>query len=383
MIDEQEIDSLLVAGDVFETANPPATAQEAWYRFLAETRRRRPDLDVVVIGGNHDSAARLDAPAEILGEMGVRVVGGLPRLAPGGELDLERLIAPLHDQRGRVCGWVAAVPFLRPVDLPAAYINDVDADPLIEGVRAVYTEVLASARARRRPGQALVAMGHCYMVGGEVSELSERRILGGNQHALPANLFPDDVAYVALGHLHRPQRVGGRAHVRYSGSPIPLSLAEADYPHQVVVVELDGDRLVGTREIRVPRFVPILRVPWVGYRPLPDVLPALAKLDPLEPGTPDEERPYLEVRLSLPAAEPGFRRQIEDALDGKAARLVRLTVDYTGDGRALAESTRTDLREVTPEDVFRRLYAKFHEELPPAPLLEAFQELLEQVEGGP
>jgi DNA repair protein SbcD/Mre11 len=380
VIDEQEIDALLISGDVFETANPPASAQEAWYHFIADTRRRRPELEIVVIGGNHDSAARLDAPSEILGEMGVRVVGGLPRL-PTGELDLERLVVPLHDSRGKVGAWVAAVPFLRPVDLPAAYINDVDADPLIEGVRAVYAEVLDSARGRRRPGQALVGMGHCYMVGGEISELSERRILGGNQHALPVSLFPDDVAYVALGHLHRPQRVGGRSHVRYSGSPIPLSLAEADYPHQVIVAELVGEHVGAIRELRVPRFVPILRVPWGGPKPLLDVLAALAKLEPREPGMPDEERPYLEVRLSLPAAEPGFRRQIDDALEGKAARLVRLSVDYTGDGRALAESARTDLREVTPEEVFKRLYAKLHEDPPPYDLLDAFQELVEQVEG--
>src|SRR5690606_38813120 len=102
--------------------------------------------------------------------------------------------------------------------------------------------------------------GHCYMTGTRLSELSERRILGGNQHALPVDLFPDDVAYVALGHLHLAQRVGAD-HVRYAGSPIPLSFGERHYPHQVLLVDLRGERVAGIEPLRVPRSVDLLRVP--------------------------------------------------------------------------------------------------------------------------
>lgn len=135
VLGEHQADALLVAGDIFETANPSAVAQEMWYRFLAQARRRYPNLDIVVIGGNHDSAARLDAPRPILAAQDVFMVGGLPQQAAGG-LDIDRLLAPLHDAAGNVKAWVAAVPYLRSGDLPR--IPDAD-DRLIEGVRQIYS----------------------------------------------------------------------------------------------------------------------------------------------------------------------------------------------------------------------------------------------------
>ncbi|MBM7119117.1 exonuclease SbcCD subunit D C-terminal domain-containing protein [Archangium primigenium] len=376
-LEAREVDALLVAGDIFDTSNPSAEAQAAWYRFVAQARRRRPEMDVVVIGGNHDSAARLDAPHPLLTAMGVRVVGGLSR--PGEPVDLERLVVPLHDARGAVGAWVAAVPYLRPADLPL-FPEEVG-DRLIEGVRAVYTEVLDAARARRAPGQALVAMGHCYMVGTELSELSERRILGGNQHALPVDLFPEDVAYAALGHLHKAQRVGGREGVRYSGSPLPLSLSERNYAHQVLLVEMEGERLGRVESLPVPRTAEILRVPERGESPLDAVVKALQALPPADAALPDWRRPYLEVGVELSRPEPSLRRQVEAALEGKHARLVKLTPRYTGSGHALSEAAPgASLKDRTPEDVFRARYARDYTEPLSPQLLEAFHLLLTQVQ---
>ncbi len=376
-LEAQKVDALLVAGDIFDTANPSAEAQASWFRFIADARQRRPKLDIVVIGGNHDSAARLDAPDPLFKALEVRVVGGMPRAR--GEAVLERLLVPLRDAKGEVAAWVAAVPYLRPSDLPS--VPEEAGDRLVEGVRAVYAEVLEGARAKRRPGQALVSMGHCYMVGTELSELSERRILGGNQHALPVDLFPEDVAYVALGHLHKAQRVGGREGVRYSGSPIPLSLSEAHYAHQVLLVELEGEQLGSVRPLHVPRTVDMLRVPSRDAATLDDVVQALEALPELEPESPDWRRPYLEVRVALPRPEPALRRKVEAALEGKAARLVKLTPAYTGTGDALADARPgLSLKERTPEDVFRARYARNYTEPPEPALLEAFHSLLTQVQ---
>ncbi|MFL5353911.1 exonuclease SbcCD subunit D C-terminal domain-containing protein [Archangium sp.] len=376
-LEAQKVDALLVAGDIFDTANPSAEAQAAWYQFVARARRRCPKLDVVVIGGNHDSAARLDAPDPLFSALDVRVVGGLPKSQ--GTLNLERLLVPLKNAQGKVGAWVAAVPYLRPADLPL--VAEEAGDKLVAGVRSVYAEVLEAARSQRKPGQALVAMGHCYMVGTELSALSERKILGGNQHALPVDLFPEDVAYAALGHLHKAQRVGGREGVRYSGSPLPLSLSEAPYAHQVLLVELEGEQLSSVRPLHVPRRVEMERVPKRDAAELKAVLAELAELPALEPGTPDWRRPYLEVRVSLERPEPALRRQVEDALEGKAARLVKLTPHYTGSGNALAEERPgLSLKERTPEDVFRARYARDYSEPPEPVLLEAFHSLLTQVQ---
>lgn len=375
-LEAQSVDALLVAGDIFDTANPSAEAQAAWYHFIARARRKLPRLEVVVIGGNHDSAARLDAPDPLFAALGVRVVGGLPRTRES--LDFERLLVPLHDARGKVKAWVAAVPYLRPADLP---LVRTDADRLVEGVREVYGLTLEAARRRRQPGQALVAMGHCYMVGTELSQLSERKILGGNQHALPVDLFPEDVAYAALGHLHKAQRVGGREGVRYSGSPLPLSLSEAHYRHQVLLVELDGEALGSVRPLSVPRTVEVLRVPEREAAPLEEVLAMLAALPELDASAPERARPYLEVCVSLARPEPALRRKVEAALEGRASRLVKLTPSYTGTGVALADAQPgVSLRERTPEDVFKARYARDYQEPLAPPLLEAFNTLLTQVE---
>jgi exonuclease SbcD len=194
-------------------------------------------------------------------------------------------------------------------------------------------------------------------------------------------LFPEDVAYAALGHLHKAQRVGGREGVRYSGSPLPLSLSEASYAHQVLLVELEGEALASVRPLHVPRLVDIVRVPSRDAATLEDVLTALEALPGLEQETPDWRRPYLEVCVALPRPEPALRRRVEAVLEGKAARLVKLTPAYTGTGNALAEERPgVSLKERTPEDVFRARYARDYTEPPEPALLEAFHSLLTQVQ---
>ncbi|MFK5947157.1 MAG: exonuclease subunit SbcD, partial [Methylococcales bacterium] len=235
-LQEFNIDALIVAGDIFDTANPSALAQTQLYDFLVKARNLCPLLDIILVGGNHDSAARLDAPAAILNALGVSVVGGLIR-DEQGEIDWQRLIVPVKNQQGEIKALCGAMPFLRHVDLPD---NSAD-DPLISGVKTLYAELLANLQQQAIHDEVLLLTGHCYMVGGHLSELSERKILGGNQHALPADIFSADVSYTALGHLHLAQTVGDNEAIRYSGSPIPLSFDEQHYKHQVLLVEVKAD----------------------------------------------------------------------------------------------------------------------------------------------
>lgn len=371
-------DALLVAGDIFDTSNPSAEAQADLYEFLAAARRRMPDLDIVLIGGNHDSASRLDAPEPLLHAFGVRVVGGLPRSCNGG-VDYARLIVPLKDKAGVEAAKVVAMPFLRPADLPV--VKDEGVDALIEGVRRVYGEVIAHAERERAPGQALLAMGHLYMTGTAISELSERKILGGNQHALPADLFPESLAYVALGHLHLAQPVA-RESIRYSGSPIPLSMAEIGYLHQICVVDIDEGKLVSVASEPIPRKVELLRVPPEA-RPLAEVEAALAAMES-RAHLPSDEQPIVEVPVLLEQPEPALRARVEKALEGKGVRLARISTRYTGTGQALADSLpKTTLHDLQPEEVLRQRWAREHEGEPPTDLLAAFHELLGEAQADP
>ncbi|MBX3158903.1 MAG: exonuclease SbcCD subunit D C-terminal domain-containing protein [Deltaproteobacteria bacterium] len=359
-------DVLLITGDVFDSATPTASAERMWFEFLAAARRAHP-MEIIAIAGNHDSPARLGASSSVLRELGVHVIGSLPRRADGA-IDLERVLIPVAAGRGLV----AAVPFLRPVDLGAQ-------DDALE---AVYGEVLAGARARRGRHQALIATGHLYVAGADAQFLSERRVSVGGQESAPLRLFPDDLSYVALGHVHRAQRVG-RETIRYAGAPIPLALDEASYRHQVVVADFAGDRAVEIRAVPIPRAVEIVRVPKRGAAPLPAVLAALSALPPLGEAAADPARPYLEVVVALERPEPRLRALVEAALEGKRARLVRIGVETTGDHAALADriGPARRLAELDPREVFVRLWARDHAEPPDAAVLAAFDRLLAEVRG--
>lgn len=364
-------DVLVITGDVFDSATPPASAERMWFEFLAATRRAMPALDIIAIAGNHDSPARLGAASAVLRELGVHVIGGLPRLR--GErgahepLDLDRILIPVAGGRGLV----AAVPFLRPIDIPV----DVE-DPLA----TVYGEVVAAARQRRRAEQALVVLGHLYVTGAEPSYLSERRVSIGGQESASLRLFPDDIDYVALGHMHRAQRVG-RETIRYAGAPIALSLDEAGYRHQVLVVDFAGGRVAEIRSLDVPQTIEIVRIPKRGTAPLADVLAQIEALPARLPGD-DPARPYLEIVVALDRPEPRLRTTIEAALDGKRPRLVQLRAELSGDGAALGDRVVAKrLAELDPRDVFTQLWARSHADPPSAAVLGAFDRLLAEVRG--
>jgi len=391
----RQADALLIAGDIFDSANPPAAAQALLYRFLVEAGRRLPGLQILLIAGNHDSPARLEAPLPILETLNVQVVGAVRR-GEDGRLDTAPLLVPLRGRGrgGAVEAWCAAVPFLRPSDLrlgPPPYTDPggeeglglaTDEDPLVAGVQALYDEVIAALDGLRQPGQALIALGHCYMVGTRISDLSERRILGGNQHALPASLFPLSLTYAALGHLHLAQALGEHQHLRYSGSPIPLALDERDYPHQVVQVDLEWGALVALEALPVPRFVEILRFPARGAAP-PEELASLLTAHAFAPDLPPERHPYLELVVSLDQPDPGLRQRIEALLEGRPARLLKLTPTYPAKVAGLSAATPSQrLDEFRPEGVFRERYRQQFSADPPETLLAAFHELLESLAEG-
>jgi exonuclease SbcD len=370
----EDVDALIIAGDVFDQASPGPVAQQAYYGFLAELRRRCPEVSIAVIGGNHDSPQRLDAPKALLSAVDIAVVGGLPR-RPDDTIDLDRVIIPLATRGGSIGALLVAVPFLRPGDLPPV---DSPQD-LSSAYRALYRELVDAAHERRQKGQALMATGHCYMAGGLVSELSERKIQVGNQYALSADVFPGELAYVALGHLHRAQTAESRQNVRYSGSPIPLSFAERTYEHQVLIVDLEGDRLSRVHSLRVPRAVELLSIPE-EHAPVSTVLELLGRLPGRESMPQGEETwPMLEVRVLLESAAPRLRRDIEDAIEGKAVRLLRIDARFA-DGSHESTRPHEQLQSIGPERVFMAAYVRERGREPDPDLIALFRELVAEVE---
>ena len=377
-IRQQDIDALLVTGDIFDNANPSAASQKQLYRFLQAAREAAPHLRVVLIAGNHDSPGRLEAPSPLLDLFETTVVGQTWRNADG-ELDLNALIVPLHDRNNVRRAWCLAVPFLRPGDVPRV---ETDGDSYLAGVDALYREALQKVLLNRQAGEAILAMGHCHLDGGTVSQESERRIVVGGLESLSVTMFDKHIAYAALGHLHLPQSVGGRDWVRYSGSPLPMSFSEIDYPHQIVCVELTGDQVKSMQSLHVPRAVELLRIP-AKPAPLLEVLETLAALSFAETALPEEHWPYLEVRLLLDAPEPGARAAIESVLEGKPVRLAGIDSSYQRGNDPLLDTAVPapgDLNQLQPEDVLQRHYQSLYGSAVPDELIRAFQTLLLETE---
>jgi exonuclease SbcD len=377
----EQADALLIAGDIFDNSNPSAASQRQLYRFLQQARARMPQLDIVVIAGNHDSPGRLEAPGPLLEAHGTRVVGHVVRNSDG-EIDLERLLVPLTGRDGAVKAWCVAVPFLRPGDVPRVAVGaadgDVEGTPIdayLSGIALLYQQAYALARTRCTNGEAILAMGHCHMVGGDSSPDSERRILIGGTEALPATMFDPGIAYAALGHLHLAQKVGKQEHLRYCGSPLPLSFAEINYQHQVLRIDLDGDKAGGIVPLHVPRAVDLLRVP-PQPAPLTQVIAELVGLD--LPDAPLHEQPYLEVRVLLDGPEPSLRAQVEAALEGKPVRLAKIEPTRRAVTTAGLEPALSldQLAQLQPDDIFQRLWRQRFGEDAPADQLAAFAELM-------
>ena len=366
-------DALLIAGDVFDTVNPPVKAQERLYDFIVRAHEQQPKLDIVMIAGNHDSGSRIELPAPLMRRLRTHALGRVHWL-DDGQLDVERLLIPLTNARGKVAAWCLALPFLRPAEVTGLHLGD----DYLHGIAEVHGQLIAAAQGRRKKDQALVAISHAHMAGGAVSEDSERSLIIGNAEALPAKLFDASIAYVALGHLHKPQQVNREARIRYSGSPIPLSFAELNYPHQILEVELDGSHVSSIEPRLVPRAVALQRL---GPAPLSALLEQLTALPPVDLLDDPNRQPWLEVRVQLDEPQPDLRQQLENALSGKAVRLVRISAEYAGRGPGEDDGTRyLELSQLTPQDLFARAWESAYGAVVDEQALADFGLLLQDVQ---
>ena len=245
LLESEGIDLLLVSGDIFDVANPAVKDRKVYYNFLSKLIGSK--TQVIITGGNHDSIALLDAPQEILEHINISVIGGARE-------NLEDEIIEVKGQEGKVELVVAAVPFLRDKDLRSSVENSDGKDRstvLREGIATHYAKIGEVCTINYGSIPAL-AMGHLYAKGVSTSD-SEREIHIGNAAAIESSIFPPVFGYVALGHIHRPQMIGGSDIIRYSGSPIALSFSEKTDNKCVLVVELEKGKFSTPRIVDVPK----------------------------------------------------------------------------------------------------------------------------------
>jgi exonuclease SbcD len=372
---ERQPDVLLIAGDIFDTVNPPVKSQERLYDFIVNAHEQQPLLTIVMIAGNHDSGSRIELPAPLMRRLRTHALGRVLWL-DDGTLDVERLLLPLPDAMGEIGAWCLALPFLRPAEVTGATLGD----DYLRGIGRVHELLIEAANLKRQPGQALIAISHAHMAGGSVSEDSERSLIIGNAEALPASLFGPSITYVALGHLHKPQRVNGEDRIRYSGSPIPLSFSEIGYQHQILEIDCDGDQLRSVETLLIPRAVNLQRI---GPAPLAELLLQLKDLPDIDLLADIDRQPWLEVRVRLDEPQPDLRNQIEAALEGKAVRLVRIGAEYAGKGSGDggdSDEGLIELDQLSPQELFSRAWLDNYGSEVDEQTLNDFATLLQEVQ---
>ncbi|MNY08380.1 Nuclease SbcCD subunit D [compost metagenome] len=220
-------------------------------------------------------------------------------------------------------------------------------------------------------------MGHLHTHHAEITDLdkTERLIMGGVE-CIPATAFHPDIKYVALGHIHKAQKIGGKEHIRYSGSPLPMSFSELNYKHQVIIFELDQE-ISNLESVEIPLFVPLQRVP-LSHQPLHEVIALLEQL-PKKDSAP-ETTPYLEVRVLLEGPEPALRHKIETALAGKKVKLAKIDVKYPASTQEAPEFiTPEKLNELQPVDVFGKTYQSRYNSEVPTEILQLFQQVAQEI----
>ncbi|SDU45172.1 exonuclease SbcCD subunit D C-terminal domain-containing protein [Desulfobacula phenolica] len=363
-IETHNIDALLVAGDVFDTSTPSNRSQELYYRFLCRVAASCC-RHVVIIAGNHDSPSFLNAPKELLRAFNVHVVSSTT-----GNTEDEVIV--LAGSSGVPEAIVCAVPYLRDRDIRVVRAGESMDDKnqsLIMGVRQHYADVgmVAQEKIKNCGNIPVIGMGHLFAAGGKtIDGDGVRELYVGSLAHVGKDVFPACVDYMALGHLHVPQKVGKEDHIRYSGSPIPMGYGEALQEKIVVSVEFDG-RTPNIKEHCVPCFQALEKISG-------DLETIIQRIDEQKS---KGSRAWLEIEYTGRQIVGNLRQLVEEAVADtgmeisriKNKRMIERIINRTGE--------QETLETLDANDVFIRLLDTFDvEEKERLPLVQAYNEIV-------
>ena len=341
-IQTEQVDALLVAGDIFDTSAPSNRAQELYYRFLCQVGAT-PCRHVVIIGGNHDSPSFLDAPGELLKALSVHVIGG----AAASEDDEVIVLRNREDTPELI---VCAVPYLRDRDVRNAEAGESIEDKgrkLSDGIRDHYQRVVERAEKARADFDSeipIVAMGHLFTAGGQtVDGDGVRELYIGSLAHVKTDAFPDSIDYLALGHLHVPQKVDGLETRRYSGSPLPMGFGEATQQKAICLIDFTG-REPAVRTLAVPKFQELARIKG----DLDHLINGIAELG--DGGS----KAWLEVVYEGEEVIPDLRAQLEEAIAGTELEILRVKNDRIVERIMAQTHEEKTLDDLDVNDVFER-----------------------------
>lgn len=334
------VDAVVVAGDIFDTGTPPSYARELYNSFVSDMHDSGARL--VVLGGNHDSVATLGESRTVFSKLGAHVV-------PGVTAVLEDQVIVLPGRNGEPAALLCAIPFVRAREVVVSEGGQSAEDKqqaLQAAIRQHYHAVYELAVARRDAlglPLPIIATGHLTTVGASLSE-SVREIYVGTLAAFPTAEFPP-ADYIALGHIHRPQKVGGLEHIRYCGSPIPLSFDEARQQKEVLLAELDADGLRAVTPLPVPTFQRLSSLRG-SLEELATAFTALAaEASPECPA-------WVEVVVTSDDYLGDLQERLQVLIVGQPLEILRTRRERTTPATAWQQAAAATLDELDPQQVF-------------------------------
>lgn len=341
-IEQEKVDALLVAGDIFDTGTPSNRAQSLYYKFLGKVSSTHC-RHIVITAGNHDSPTFLNASKELLKELNVHVVGAIT-----DNLEDEVIVLKSNNEPQAI---ICAVPYLRDKDIrtaePGETIEDKNAK-LIEGISNHYAEVYQIAQQKRvelnKPNLPIIAMGHLFTAGGKIIDGDGvRELYIGSLTHVHVEKLPQSIDYFALGHLHVPQLVSQKEHIRYSGSPIPMGFGEATQEKKVIIVEFTNSA-PSIEEITIPTFQKLVRIQGT-------VDQIQAKIAELKEA---ESQAWLEIEYTGNDIVPNLLEIIDNAVAETTLKVILVKNKQVSNRVAMTLEDNETLDDLTVEEVFKR-----------------------------
>ncbi|KTR91661.1 exonuclease subunit SbcD [Pantoea dispersa] len=340
---QHQVDALIVAGDLFDTGAPPSYARELFNRFVVALQPSGCQL--IVLAGNHDSVATLNESRELLACLNTRVITSA---TPGGE----QQVLTLQQRDGTPGALLCAIPYLRPRDILRSQAGQSGRDKqlsLLQAIEQHYQHCYAAAVAQREAmGSTLpiIATGHLTTVGVSKSD-SVRDIYIGTLDAFPAQAFPP-ADYIALGHIHRAQRIADSDHIRYSGSPIALSFDELGREKSVFLLEF-STRLESVTPLVIPSFQPMQMLKGA----MAEIEQQLTAFHTYEGDLPV----WLDIEITTQEYLSDLQRRIEQLTESLPVEVLLVRRSRDQRQRSLARLENETLSELKVEEVFARRLA--------------------------
>ncbi|MBD2779551.1 exonuclease subunit SbcD [Xenorhabdus szentirmaii] len=342
---QHQVDALIIAGDIFDTGSPPSYARELYNKFIVDLQPTGCQL--IVLGGNHDSVATLNESKALLSYLNTTVIANAESDAP------EQQIKVLNNRDGSASAILCAIPYLRPRDIMTSQAGQSGMQKqqaLQDAITKHYQQLYQQASGLREqfdPPLPIIATGHLTTVGASTSD-SVRDIYIGTLDAFPAQAFPP-ADYIALGHIHRPQIVGKSEHMRYSGSPIPLSFDEVGQEKSVCLVDFNADKLNSITLLPIPCYQPMQLIRG-NLKQIEEQLQAFKQYQ--------GERPvWLDIEVVTQDYLHDIQKRIQSLSENLPVEIILLRRSKNTRQLPLSEKNKETLTELSVTDVFERRLA--------------------------